>query len=94
MLGAKATQYWQSTGPERSSANQMHRVRASMGEYRSDARPWQCKRRQPSCTCEAQDPEQYKTIWDAQCKNDSILAKHGTRAVQREPLAQSEREQG
>ena len=44
-----------------------------------------------SCTCEAQDPEQSRTGWDAQCKSDSVLAKHGTRAVQRERvLSESE----
>ena len=94
MLSSKASQYWQSTGPERSSANQLHRVRASRGEYLSDARLWQCRRQKRSCTCEAQGPEQSKTDWDAQCKSDSVLAKHGTRAVQCEPVAQSKSEQG
>ena len=93
MLSSKASQYWQSTGPERSSANQLHRVRASRGEYLSDARPWQCRRQKRSCTCEAQDPKQSKRGWDAQFKSDSVLAKHGTRAVQREPVL-SEGQQG
>ena len=92
VLRAKATQYWKSTGPERSSANQLHRVRASRGEYLSDARPWQCRRQKRSCTCEAQGPEQSRTGWGAQGKSDSVLAKHETRAVQCEPPAQSESE--
>ena len=94
MLSTQPTQHWQSTGPQRSSANQLHRVRASRVEYRSDARPWQSRRQKRSCTCEAQKPELSRTDWDAQCKRNSTLAKHGTRAVQREPVAQSESELG
>ena len=38
-------------------------------------------------------PEQSRTGWDARYKSDSVLAKHGTRAVQRERVAPSESEQ-
>ena len=40
------------------------------------------------------DQSSPKTDWDAQCKSDSVLAKHVTRAVQRERVAQSDSEQG
>ena len=58
------------------------RVRASRGQYLSDA-PLAMPKAKAILYLRGTGPEQSRTGWNAQYKSDSVLAKHGTRAVQR-----------
>ena len=54
--------WWYAVSPNRPAEDVSIWARASRSDYLNDARPWQCRRPERSCTCEAQDQSSSKPV--------------------------------